>query len=64
MEAKLWRKPKLVVLFRGRPEEAVLQACKVVDNITNGPPNLRNCRASVYQGGSYGWQNCSVLSGT
>ena len=25
---KLWKKPKLVVLVRGRPEEAVLQGCK------------------------------------
>ena len=25
---KEWSKPKLIVLFRGRPEEAVLAACK------------------------------------
>jgi hypothetical protein len=25
---KTWSKPKLVVLFRGRPEEYVLSACK------------------------------------
>ena len=25
---KEWTKPKLIVLFRGRPEEAVLVACK------------------------------------
>jgi hypothetical protein len=28
MKTKRWTKPKLVVLFKGRPEEAVLQACK------------------------------------
>ena len=28
MKTKIWKKPKLVVLFRGRPEEAVLQVCK------------------------------------
>jgi len=25
---KVWNKPELVVLFRGRPEESVLQHCK------------------------------------
>ncbi len=28
MKTKRWMKPKLVVLFRGRAEEAVLQICK------------------------------------
>ena len=27
-EKKTWRRPELVVLVRGRPEEAVLAACK------------------------------------
>ena len=27
---KTWQKPKLIVLFRGRPEEQVLGACKAV----------------------------------
>ncbi|MDF1590731.1 MAG: hypothetical protein P1P89_04375 [Desulfobacterales bacterium] len=25
---KIWEKPKLVVLYRGKPEESVLAACK------------------------------------
>ncbi len=29
MEKKKWEKPKLVVLVRGKPEEAVLATCKV-----------------------------------
>jgi hypothetical protein len=28
---KSWEKPKLIVLFRGRPEERVLQSCKNTD---------------------------------
>ncbi|MFQ6066729.1 MAG: hypothetical protein ACE5K3_05580 [bacterium] len=27
-EKKEWETPKLICLYRGRPEEAVLQACK------------------------------------
>ena len=26
---KVWQKPKLIILYRGRPEESVLQACKI-----------------------------------
>ena len=28
MKKKTWEKPNLIILSRGRPEEAVLQACK------------------------------------
>jgi len=28
MKKKLWNKPKLLVLMRGKPEEAVLAFCK------------------------------------
>jgi len=28
MNSKKWRKPKLVILARGKPEEAVLETCK------------------------------------
>jgi len=40
MKTKVWTKPKLIVLFKGRPEEAVLQVCK-----TSGRsgPNVNNC---------------------
>ncbi|MBN1255270.1 MAG: hypothetical protein JXA50_08360 [Deltaproteobacteria bacterium] len=31
MNKKVWTKPKLIVLFKGKPEEAVLQACKRQD---------------------------------
>ena len=29
-EKKKWETPKLICLYRGRPEEAVLTACKAV----------------------------------
>ncbi len=28
-ERKKWQTPKLICLYRGRPEESVLQGCKV-----------------------------------
>jgi hypothetical protein len=30
---KAWQKPQLVVLTRGKPEEAVLDACKVFPQV-------------------------------
>jgi hypothetical protein len=36
---KEWTKPKLVSLYRGRPEESVLSACKTVDGVP-GPDGL------------------------
>ena len=45
MAQKKWRKPELIEIVRGKPEEAVLTACKV------GPPGVsspsapgENCR--------------------
>jgi len=35
MKKKVWEKPRLIVLFRGRPEERVLGACKIDGD--NGP---------------------------
>jgi hypothetical protein len=26
---KVWQKPKLIILYRGRPEESVLLGCKI-----------------------------------
>ena len=56
MKTKIWKKPKLVVLFRGRPEEAVLQACK--SNTTIGPGDS-NCNLG---GGAY--NTCSTVTAT
>jgi hypothetical protein len=32
-----WFTPRLVVLSRGRPEEAVLAACKLAGSLSSGP---------------------------
>ena len=38
MKPKKWKKPKLVVLYRGQPEEAVLQICKSdIQDVAVGP---------------------------
>jgi hypothetical protein len=37
METKKWKKPKLIILYRGRPEEAVLLACKSVSGKMTNP---------------------------
>jgi len=36
MNKKIWTKPSLVVLYRGKPEEAVLAGCKTVSDPTGG----------------------------
>ncbi len=41
MKTKKWVKPKLIVLARGRPEEAVLGTCKYSGQ--NGPGGV-NCK--------------------
>ena len=53
---KPWKKPKLIVLFRGRPEEAVLQACKAA---TTMGPGANQCR---FGGGGY--NPCSAVTAT
>lgn len=51
---KTWQKPKLVILYRAKPEESVLAACKANIGGSTGP--LRNkCRVS-------GKINCSALA--
>ncbi len=34
---KEWTKPKLISLYRGRPEEAVLESCKLEFEVSAGP---------------------------
>jgi hypothetical protein len=41
---KAWVEPKLIVLVRSKPEEAVLLGCKVI-----GEP----------RGATFGWESCS-----
>jgi hypothetical protein len=55
MPKKIWKRPKLVVLYRERPEEDVLQACK---DIGVGGRNATTCGQGQYV------NQCSTLSPT
>jgi hypothetical protein len=45
---KRWEKPKLVVLVRGKPEEAVLVACKQVSIPAGSPSAIKsNCKRTT-----------------
>jgi hypothetical protein len=55
MNRKVWKKPKLIVLVRGRPEEAVLQACKS-DSV--GGPGGGSCAVGN------GYAPCSAVTPT
>ncbi|MBU0493047.1 MAG: hypothetical protein KKB13_14470 [Chloroflexi bacterium] len=47
MNKKQWQKPELIVLVRGKPEEAVLATCKI-DWIFAEPGNFYiNCRGDL-----------------
>ena len=41
---KLWKKPKLVVLYRGKPEESVLAACKADMGGSPPGPAFNKCK--------------------
>ena len=56
MKTKIWKKPKLVVLFRGRPEEAVLQVCKS-DTAVGPGDSARNTGGGAYN-------PCSAVTAT
>lgn len=40
---KIWKTPKLIVLYRGRPEESVLVACKGTSPQPRGPSLGSRC---------------------
>ncbi len=40
-EKKKWESPKLICLYRGRPEEAVLAACKNLTDVIANPSQSR-----------------------
>jgi hypothetical protein len=45
---KVWKKPKLVGLYRGRPEEAVLSCCKnAIDAIQDSMDSHSNCKVEA-----------------
>jgi len=39
---KVWQKPKLIILYRGRPEECVLLGCKTSPELSGGGPLNKN----------------------
>ena len=43
MNKKKWVKPVLVVLMKGKPEEGVLQACKVQSQPIGNSPDDYGC---------------------
>jgi hypothetical protein len=52
---KIWEKPKLIILLRGRPEELVLAGCKMAgtpasnQNRKNGCDRQGNCSSTCNQ---------------
>ena len=61
MDKKKWKRPKLIVLVRGKPEEAVLQSCKnSVGNMESSDDHF-NC-AAFFRG--VGCVNCAQYGGT
>lgn len=55
-EKKKWETPKLICLYRGRPEEAVLNGCKGAPGSGfSGPGKNNRCEMIV---------TCSTIAGT
>jgi hypothetical protein len=52
---KVWKKPKLVGIYRARPHEAVLTVCK---NYNGGSDSLENDIACQQQLGGRGCECC------
>ena len=49
---KTWEKPKLIVLVRGKPEEAILTVCKTGDGTATSGPHweFMGCRYDYFSG--------------
>ena len=52
---KVWKKPKLVSIYRAQSYEAVLRACKNVDNTGDPDNNAIGCQKDV---GAFGCECC------
>ena len=62
MSKKKWEKPELVVLVRGRPEEAILDICK-----NTGVPNVGpfdHHSSECMEGAGPTCNVCQTMSGT
>lgn len=56
MSKEKWKRPKLVVLLRGRPEERILSYCKI-----DGPPygsGPSTVATGCIEGGAYPESSC------
>jgi hypothetical protein len=51
---RTWKRPELVILFRGRPEERVLENCKSPQGGFQGGPSKTNNKCDVIHGGPCG----------
>jgi len=58
MEKRAWEKPELIVIVRSKPEEAVLNGCKLAGANPPGPGSSNN--NCVLPGGG----RCRVDTGT
>jgi hypothetical protein len=54
MKKKNWKTPKMTVLLRARPEEAVLTSCKTGGDLNIAHPNIDS------QGCGLGTTNCAA----
>lgn len=54
MKKRSWKTPKLTILLRTRPEEAVLANCKTGGNTNLSNPNIDS------QGCGLGTKNCAA----
>ena len=59
---KTWQKPMLVVLFRGRPEEYVLSACKSADDPEGGATEI--FAGSICEQNAVWCEPCNGAGGT
>lgn len=63
MPKKKWEKPQLIVLVRGKPEEAVLVTCKVMSPLTPTAYNLiKGVAGCGWIGGYYCGNQCDQAS--
>ena len=58
-----WKKPSLIVLSRGNPEEMVLERCKSVKAGFGGPQNGQNKCDTRGQGGNNSCGSCQAEPG-
>ncbi|NLP11097.1 MAG: hypothetical protein BWY83_00291 [bacterium ADurb.Bin478] len=47
MTKKEWKKPELIVLLRGKPEEVLTNNCKVVGALRGPAGNSQGCGDSI-----------------